>query len=96
VLDGIVLRGHAKGIIAHRLGNFIAFHHFQTGDSVSDRVIGRVADMEHSGWIGEHVQNVKFRFATGIFGFESLVITPVFLPLELDFSEIILHSLYKI
>jgi hypothetical protein len=45
-----------------------------------------------TGRVREHVQHIILRFFRMIVGFEGLVLLPVFLPLPLDFPEIVTHN----
>lgn len=65
-------------------------HTFVSGDDIAGGVAFGMADVEPvAGRVGKHVKHVVFGFVGVVQGGEGLILFPEFLPLCLDFSEII-------
>ena len=92
VLDGVVLRGQAEGVIAHGEEHIVAVHAALAGHHIHGGVGAGVAHVQAlPGGVGELHQGVKFGFVAVIFAAEGLFFCPFFLPLRLNGSKIVLH-----
>ena len=93
VLDGIVLRRQAEGVIADGEKNVVALHPLAAADDIHRRERTRMADMQSlSGRIRELDQAVKLRLVRAGDGAAALMLDPVFLPFLFNFCVIVLHD----
>ena len=93
VLDGIVLRRQAEGVIADGKKNVVALHPLAAADDIHRRERTRMADMQSlSGRIRELDQAVKLRLVRAGDGAAALMLDPVFLPFLFNFCVIVLHD----
>ena len=93
VLDGIVLRRQAEGVITDGEKNVVALHPLAAADDIHRRERTRMADMQSlSGRIRELDQAVKLRLVRAGDGAAALMLDPVFLPFLFNFCVIVLHD----
>ena len=81
MLNGRILRRHAKGIKAHGMQHIKAPHGAEPGYNVADRIIANMAHVQVSGGIRKHFQYIGFWLCRIHFAFKGLVLFPVLLPL---------------
>ena len=81
-------RRQTEGVPAHRVEDIVALHPPHTGDDIRGGVPFRVTNMQPvAGGIGEHVQNVIFRFLRQLSAgwcTKNSMIGPSLLPLGFD------------
>ncbi len=93
-LDGVLLRGQAEGVPAHRVQDVEALHPLVAADDVGGGVAFRMADVQaRAAGVGEHVEHVVLRLR-GIEiriaragGAEGLLGLPAGLPFGLEVAE---------
>ena len=92
VLDGVVLRRQAEGVIAHGEQHVLALHAVLARDDVHGRIGAGMADVQTgTGRVREFGQRIEFlRVAAGPGGIELLFI-PDLMPFGLDGGKIVLH-----
>ena len=91
-LDSILLGRQAVGIVAHRMKDIEAAQTFVTRENVGGDVAQRMAYVQTcSRRIGEHVEDIKMRFVGLVGATISMMLTPIILPLGLDFVEVVIH-----
>ena len=93
VLDGIVLRGQAEGVIAHGEEHIVAVHPPLPGHHVHGGIGPGVAHMESlAGGIGELHQGVKFGLVPAGLGMVTVLLGPAVLPFALNAVKLVLQS----
>ena len=94
---GVAFRRQPKGVPAHRMQHVEAAHALVAAEDVGRGVALGMADVQTlAGGIGEHVEDVKFRFRLVHFDAESLVFIPVLLPLRFDMPGIVGQGLLRL
>ena len=89
--DGVILRGQAKRVIAHREEDVIALHTALAADDVDCRVAQRVADVQPlPGRIRKLDEAVKLRLGIVVLRLKGMGIHPDFLPLFLNACRIVI------
>ena len=93
-LDGIVLCGKAKSIIADREQDIVALHPALSGKDFHTAVCLNMSDV-HAGSAGirELYETVEFRLAAEILSLKELCIFPFLLPLGLNLLKIVFHEM---
>ena len=93
-LDGVLLGGQTKSVVAHRVQHVEALLPFVAGVDVGSDVAKGVTDVQsRTRRIGEHIQNIELRFA-GILGhMVDILLAPYLLPAFLNFSKIVIHNI---
>ena len=90
VLDGVVLRGQAEGVVADGEQHVIALHAALAGDDVHRRVGARMAYVQtRARGIREFNQRIEFRLFMGFLGGKAVVFLPMALPFALDHCRIV-------
>ena len=91
-LDGILLGGQSVGVIPHGIQHVEALQSFVARIDVRGDVAQRVSHVQsRPAGVGEHVEDVIFRFAFIFLHAIGLVVHPPFLPFLFNFPEIIFH-----
>ena len=91
-LDGILLGGQSVSVISHRIENIEAVEPLIAGVDVAGNVSQRMTYMQsRAGRVREHVEHVVFRTVRVLCDFVGLMVDPLFLPLFLNLSEIVVH-----
>ena len=87
---GILLSRQAEGIPAHRMQYVEPPHPLVPRDDIGGGVPLKVADVKpRTGWIGEHVEAVKFQFSGIVRDAKRPVFVPVLLPFRLDCAVVV-------
>ena len=98
-LNRVLLRGQAKGVVAHRVQDVLAEHAVVARNGISRDVAKRVAHMQSlARGVGEHVHDEHLlaelfgaasvgELAHGVDGVESTLLEPQLLPFLLDLSR---------
>ena len=89
VLDGGVLGGQAKGVIAHRVQHVKAAHAGLARHGVADRVVARVAHVQVARGVREHLQHVLLGLLGALLGLVEFLGIPLRLPARLDLLGVV-------
>ena len=92
MLDGGVFRGQAESVPAHWMQNVETLHAFITGNNIADGVITDMADMNFTGRIRKHLQQIVFFLLRIFSNFEGIFIFPFFLPFLFNCNRFVLHD----
>ena len=91
-LDGILLGGQSVGVISHRIENIEAVEPLVASIDVTGNVSQRMTYMQsRTRRVRKHVEHVVFRTVRVLCDLVGLMVDPLFLPLFLNLSEIVVH-----
>ncbi len=95
--DGKLLGGKPERIPSHGMQHIVPLAALIAGDDICSGVSLEVSDMQaRTARVGEHVQNIIFRFVVSFFGTEALVFIPVCLPFFLYGVKVVTHAFLRI
>ena len=90
--DGILLGGQSVGVISHRIENIEAVEPLIASIDVAGNVSQRMTYMQsRTRRVRKHVKHVVFRTVRVLCDFVGPMVDPLFLPLFLNLSEIVVH-----
>ena len=97
MLNSILLRRQAEGIVAHGMQHVKAFQAFVAAKDVGGNIAQRVAYMQaRAAWVRKHIQHIVLRFLTQV----AYAVGPGFVPVRLPFLFnaviIVVHSYFLI
>ena len=90
--DSILLGGESVSVISHRIENIEAVEPLIACIDVAGDVSQRMTYMQScAGRVRKHVEHVVFRAVRVLCDLVGLMVDPLFLPLFLNLSEIVVH-----